>query len=231
MDPKPTDRPRILVIDDDAQVLRFLEKALSTLGYATVGSSRGEDGIHQYAAGKFDLVLLDISMPDMDGYAVLERLRDMDAEVSVIIMTGYGSIDSVVRAMRGGAQDYLTKPLDLGHLEIVLDRALRYRREQAELSLLRNQLVRRNSFHGLVGVSPAMRQVYALIQRLADSDVTVLIHGETGTGKELVAKAIHELGPRRDKRFVAINCGALPESILESELFGHERTTYLRWRF
>ena len=226
MDPTMAVSSRILVIDDDTGVLRFLEKALSGQGYEVTCADSGQKGIELYAAERFDLVLLDLSMPGMDGYEILEKVRQVDAEASVVIMTAYGSIESVVRAMKGGAFDYLTKPLDLDYLEIVIGKALRSRLQQAELRLLKSQLLRRSSFEGLVGASPAMRKLYGLIRRLAESDVTVLIQGETGTGKELVARAIHNLGPRREKGFMAINCGALSESILESELFGHEKGAF-----
>jgi len=220
------DKTRVLAIDDDGQTLDILQRALSDQGYVVVSADSGESGIALYAEKRFDLVLLDIRMPEMDGFEVLSRIREHDEEATVIIMTGYGSIDSVVRAMKGGATDYLSKPLDLDHLEIVLQKALRSRRQSEELRLLKEQLVHQGSFEGLVGVSPPMQQVYELIRRLADSDTTVLIQGETGTGKELVARAMHNLNVRREKGFMAINCGALPESILESELFGHEKGAF-----
>jgi DNA-binding NtrC family response regulator len=220
------DKTRVLAIDDDGQTLEILQRALSDQGYVVVAADSGESGLALYAEKRFDLVLLDIRMPEMDGFEVLSRIREHDAEATVIIMTGYGSIDSVVRAMKGGATDYLSKPLDLDHLEIVLQKALRSRRQSEELRLLKEQLVHQGSFEGLVGVSPPMQQVYELIRRLADSDTTVLIQGETGTGKELVARAMHNLNVRREKGFMAINCGALPESILESELFGHEKGAF-----
>jgi DNA-binding NtrC family response regulator len=220
------DKTRVLAIDDDGQTLDILQRALSDQGYVVVSADSGESGIALYAEKRFDLVLLDIRMPEMDGFEVLSRIREHDEEATVIIMTGYGSIDSVVRAMKGGATDYLSKPLDLDHLEIVLQKALRSRRQSEELRLLKEQLVHQGSFEGLVGVSPPMQRVYELIRRLADSDTTVLIQGETGTGKELVARAMHNLNVRREKGFMAINCGALPESILESELFGHEKGAF-----
>jgi len=222
----PDDKTRVLAIDDDGQTLEILQRALSSQGYVVVTADSGESGIALYAEKRFDLVLLDIRMPGMDGFEVLSRITECDEEATVIIMTGYGSIDSVVQAMKGGATDYLGKPLDLNHLEIVLQKALKGRRQNEELSLLKKQLIDQGSFEGLVGVSPPMQRVYELIRKLADSDTTVLIQGETGTGKELVARGMHNLSSRREKGFMAINCGALPESILESELFGHERGAF-----
>ncbi len=220
------DQPRILAIDDDGHVLGILQRALAQQGYAVAAASTGEEGLARSAAEVFDLVLLDLRLPEMDGFDVLGRLRSQDPEAAVVIMTGHGSTESVVQAMKAGAADYLTKPLDLDHLEIVVGKALKERHQTRELRLLREQLTHQGSFEGLVGVSPGMQRVYELVRRVANSDTTVLIQGETGTGKELVARAIHRLGPRQSQAFMAINCGALPESILESELFGHEQGAF-----
>ena len=222
----PDDKVRVLAIDDDGQTLEILQRALSDQGYVVITADSGESGIALYAQKRFDLVLLDIRMPGMDGFEVLSQIGEYDDQATVIIMTGYGSIDSVVQAMKGGATDYLSKPLDLDHLEIVLQKAMKGRRQSEELSLLKTQLIHQGSFEGLVGVSQPMQRVYELIRRLADSDTTVLIQGETGTGKELVARGMHNLSSRRERGLMAINCGALPESILESELFGHERGAF-----
>ena len=222
----PLDKSRLLVIDDSRQALEVLKRALSQQDFEVDTVDNGLQGLERYAAGKFDAVLLDLSMPEMDGFEVLDRLRTRNPEALVIIMTGYESTESVVRAMKAGAEDYLTKPLDLDHLEIVLEKALKSRRRDEELRLLKEQLMRHGSFEGLIGVSPAMRRVYGLIRRLAGSDTTVLIQGETGTGKELVTRAIHTLSPRQAKAFMPIHCGALSESVLESELFGHEKGAF-----
>jgi two-component system response regulator HydG len=220
------DKPRLLVIDDDRPVLEILKRALSGPDFEVDTVDNGLQGLELYAAGKFDAVLLDLRLPEIDGFEVLDRLLTRDPEALVIIMTGYGSTESVVRAMKAGAEDYLSKPLDLDHLAIVLEKALKSRRQDEELRLLKEQLIGYGSFEGLVGVSPAMQRVYGLIRRLAGSDTTVLIQGETGTGKELVPRAIHTLSPRQAKAFMPIHCGALSESILESELFGHEKGAF-----
>ena len=211
------DKPRVLAIDDEPKMLNLLERVLTQLGFEVALANNGEQGLARYAVESFDLVMLDIMMPKMDGFEVLERLKARDAEAQVIIMTAYSSVESAVKAMKAGAENYLTKPLDLEHLEIVLTKVLKSRQERAELHLLREQVLEGGSFQGLVGVSPAMQTLYDLVRRLAPSDTSVLVQGETGTGKELVARGLHNLSPRREQAFMAINCGALPESILESE--------------
>jgi len=221
-----SEKPRVLVIDDEISTLEFLQRALSEQGFEVGMVDNGPDGIERYAAGGFDAVLLDLRMPEMDGFEVLDQLKAQDPKALVIIMTGYESIASAVRAMRAGAADYLPKPLDLHHLEIVLNKALKERRQNEELRLLKEQMIHQSSFEGMVGVSPAMQRIYGMIRRLAPSDTTVLVQGETGTGKELVARAIHTCSDRRGKGFMAINCGALTETILESELFGHEKGAF-----
>ncbi len=218
--------PRVLIVDDDETVLLVLKRALDQLGWQATGVSNGAAGLAAYKENSFDVVLLDLNMPGLDGFAVLEKLREIDREVVVVIMTAYNSTELVVRAMRGGAFDYLSKPLNMDHLAIVLDKTLKSRRMSEELRHLRAELASSGDFEGIVGNSPPMQRVYALVQQLAPSETSVLVQGETGTGKELVAHALHQLSPRREGPFMAINCGALPESILESELFGHERGAF-----
>ena len=220
------DKPRILVIDDEQTALDFLTQALSDLGFEAATAVNGEQGIAQYTEGAFDLVLVDLSMPGVGGIEVIQRIRAQDPGALAIIMTGYASIDSAVQAMKAGAVDYLPKPLELDYLEIVLTKTLEGRRQAQKLHLLEEQVVQQGSFEGLVGISQEMQRIYGLIRQLATNNATVLIQGETGTGKELVAKAIHNLSIRREVGFLPINCGALPESILESELFGHEKGAF-----
>jgi DNA-binding NtrC family response regulator len=220
------DKPRVLVIDDERRMLDILRQALSGLGFEVATAEDGQKGIALYSESAFDLVLLDLWMSELDGMEVMRRIRAQRADAMVVVMTGYASIESAVQAMKAGAADYLTKPLDFDHLEIVLRRALEGRRQTEKLRLLEDQVAHQGSFEGLVGVSPEMQQVYDLIRRLADSDATALVQGETGTGKELVARAIHNRSRRRAGRFMPINCGALPENILESELFGHEKGAF-----
>lgn len=220
------DRVCILVIDDDEPLLMFMEQALTEFGAHVVTALRGSEGIRLYQEEAIDLVFIDYMMPEMNGEEVLKQLKALDPNAVVVMMTGNASIESAVEAMKLGAVDYLTKPLDLYHLEIVFKKTLQHKLQSERLRLLEDQVLHLAAFEGLVGVSVEMQRIYKLIDRIADSEATVLIQGETGTGKELVAKAIHRRSGRADKRFLPINCGALTESILESELFGHEKGAF-----
>src|SRR5439155_23595926 len=164
--------------------------------------------------------------PHISGMELLEEVQKRRLPVAVIVTTGYGSIDEAVQAMRLGATDFLTKPIDIDHLRLVIRRALRERALLDEVAALREQLQDRYSFHSMLSKSPRMHAVFELISHVAETTTTVLIEGETGTGKELVARAIHHASPRRDGPLVAINCAALPETLLESELFGHEKGAF-----
>ncbi|MDP6776770.1 MAG: sigma-54 dependent transcriptional regulator, partial [Candidatus Latescibacteria bacterium] len=222
----PSDRPKVLIIDDEADVLDFLTRAVKDMDFEVTPAGDGEKGLAIASEEPFDLALVDYRLPGIDGIEVTRRLKEQDEGVTVVIITAYGSIGSAVEAMKAGATEYLLKPVDLDHLELVLSRAIEGREQAERLHLLEEQLEQRGSFEGMVGVSAEMQRVYGLIRRLADSDATILIQGETGTGKELVARAIHSLSGRRDGAFMPINCGALPEGILESELFGHEKGSF-----
>jgi DNA-binding NtrC family response regulator len=221
-----SEKPSVLVIDDDQMLRDFLRYALLEAGVEVAEAQDGQEGMARYAERRFDVVFVDLHMPGMDGIEVLKRLRTQDPNASVIVLTGQGSIESAVQAMKAGAVDYLTKPLHPDHLEVVLNKTLEGRRQARQLRLLEEQLIRHGSFEGLVGVSAEMQRVYEYVRKIAPSGVTVLIQGETGTGKERVAQAIHNLSDRREKRFVPVNCGALTETLLESELFGHEKGAF-----
>ena len=222
----PTDKPKILVIDDEADVLDFLTRAVRDMGFEVASAADGEEGLALSLQESFDLALVDYRLPGIDGIEVTRRLKEQDEGLTVVILTAYGSIDSAVDAMKAGATEYLLKPVDLDHLELVLKKTLDNRAQAERLHLLEEQLEGQGSFEGMVGVSAEMQRVYGLVRRLADSDATILVQGETGTGKELVARAIHNLSGRSDGPFMPINCGALPEGILESELFGHEKGSF-----
>lgn len=213
-------KSRILVIDDEEPARRFFKRILTHYNYDVELAASGLEGIACYEAQAHDVVLVDLKMPGIDGLEVLCRLKALNEDVAVIVVTGYSTIDSAVNAMKAGAYDYLTKPVDIDALEIVLSRLIENQKNLSRLKHLEAQIVQQNSFEGLIGVSLEMQGVYSLIQRVANSDTTVLIQGETGTGKELVAKAIHKLSGLDG--LLPINCGALPDDILESELFGHE---------
>lgn len=213
---------KILVIDDERVVRERLGKVLREWGYQIEVASSGEEAIQGFLPGAFDLVLTDLKMPGLDGIQTLKELKKIDSEVEVIILTALGSIESAVESMKQGATDYITKPFDLDHLKIILEKALKTRRALREVEELRIFKDERDRFGAMIGRSRPMQKIYRLIERIARTTASVLIQGETGTGKELVARAIHFNGPRRDQKFIPVACGAVPETLLESELFGHE---------
>ena len=220
------DRPRILVVDDNLEMARTIADGLSERGYDTVAVSGGKDAIDTLASDRLDAVITDLRMPDVDGMAVLAASRRIDAQRPVIVMTAYSAIDSAVESIRQGAYHYLTKPFKLDEVTIFLQRALDDYRLRHEASALRKTLKQRFSTTNLVGDSLALRAVVDVIERVADADVPVLITGETGTGKGIVARALHAESGRATATFVPVNCGALPEALLESELFGHVRGAF-----
>ncbi len=222
MDPKS----RILVVDDEPAFQRLMEMTLAEAGYAVEVAANGKEGLD--AAGAFlpDLILLDVQMPEMNGFEMMEVLREKEAGIPVIMLTGRGSIPDAIRAIRMGAVDYIEKPAPLSRLMLTVERTLRYARLSAENERLRLALGSLLPPGGLVGQSPKIREVLHVVHRIAETASNVLITGESGTGKEIVARAIHRVSPRRDKPFVAVNCSALPETLLESELFGHERGAF-----
>jgi two-component system, NtrC family, response regulator HydG len=220
------DRPRVLIADDNLEMARTLAEGLSDRGYDTVTAAGGKEAMDLLASDKLDAVVTDMRMPDVDGLAVLAASRRIDPQRPVIVMTAYSAIDSAVESIRQGAYHYLTKPFKLDELTIFLHRALDEYRLRCEASELRRTLKQRFSTANLIGDSPALRAVSAVIERVADADVPVLITGETGTGKGIVAKALHGESGRHAAAFVPVNCGALPEALLESELFGHIRGAF-----
>jgi len=219
-------KSRILVVDDEADARTVLQDILERAGYEVQVCSSGEEAVQAVQGAPFDILLTDLRMPKMDGIQVLEAVRQINPDLVGIILTGYGTIETAVRAMKVGAFEYLTKPFKVDEVLIVVKRALEYRNLQRENQSLRRQLRRKYRFENLIGTSEAMQQVYTLIEKVADSDSTVLIYGESGTGKELVARTIHYNSPRRNRPLIPVNCGAIPEDLLESEMFGHERGAF-----
>jgi len=213
---------RILVVEDDPAVLNLLVSTFRNEGYLVDPCSNGGDAIATIRQKDYDLVVTDIVMEGVDGLQVLAEVQSARPQTPVILLTGYGSVESAVQAMKGGAYDYVTKPFKLDELLLTVQRALKYRAVLMENLWL--QWGTRLPF--LVAESSAMRQICEVIQRVAPTDSTVLITGESGTGKEVVARAIHALSPRRNRVFVPINCGAMPETLLESEMFGHVKGAF-----
>lgn len=218
-------KKRILLIDDEARVRASLKMVLEPT-YEIAQASDGHEGMDLFRKDPPDLVLLDVVLPGTDGLATLQTLRIESKVTPVVMLTGTKSVKTAVDAMKLGAADYLSKPFDVDELRIVIDRALNSSELEREVKQLRAQVVQRYAFHNLIGKSPNMQDIYAKIEQVADSRTTVLITGESGTGKELVARALHYNSSRRERPFVALNCAALPETLIESELFGHEKGSF-----
>ncbi|MCC6291538.1 MAG: sigma-54-dependent Fis family transcriptional regulator [Bryobacterales bacterium] len=219
-------KTRILVVEDERTALQSLALLLEDEGYEVLRAESGEAGLQIALRQEPELILLDIRLPGLDGISVLRRLRAGHSESAVIIMTADTNSSNAIRATQNGAFDYIAKPINDEHLLVVIRRALEYRRLEQEVRALRQPPVEAPSIPGMVGQSLAMQEVYKMIGRVANSDATVLITGESGTGKELAANAIHEFGRRGAGRLVKVNCAAIPEALLEAELFGHEKGAF-----
>jgi DNA-binding NtrC family response regulator len=217
---------RILVVEDEANLLRVLELGLKGAGYAVERASRAEPALPLVERGEVDLIVTDMKLPGMGGLELLRRVRDLDSSLPVIIMTAYGTVETAVEAMKAGASDYLLKPFPLEELTITIDKALELRELRDENRRLREELGRKYHFDNIVGRSPEMQEMFAAVERVAPTKATVLLTGESGIGKDVMARAIHHHSPRRDKAFVKISCSAIPESLMESELFGYEKGAF-----
>ncbi len=218
-------RKRVLLIDDDPRVRASLKMVLEPI-YDILQACDGQEGLDVFRKDEPDLILLDVILPGTDGLAVLQTLRLESKMTPVIMLTGTKSVKTAVDAMKFGAADYLSKPFDVDELRIIIDRVLNSSELEREVKQLRAQVVQRYAFHNLIGKSQGMQEIYSKIEQVADSRTTVLITGESGTGKELVAKALHYNSSRRERPFIALNCAALPETLIESELFGHEKGSF-----
>ncbi|MBL8211053.1 MAG: sigma-54-dependent Fis family transcriptional regulator [Bryobacterales bacterium] len=220
-------RGRILIIDDEADIRESLETLLSLEGYLVEEAVNGTDGLRRLEQSNYDLVLLDLMMPDRSGMEVLKEVRERDTETPICMITAYGSVEVAVNAIKAGAQDYFSKPWDNEKLLIEIDRLIAGRRLERENTQLKRALKQRYSFPNIIGKSERMLKVLDLVAQVASSrSTTVLITGETGTGKELIAKAIHAHSSRADNTFVAVNSGSLPPDLLESTLFGHVKGAF-----
>ncbi len=216
----------VLIIEDERAIREELADFLREEGFSCVLAATGQEGIERVDGRDFEAILLDIRLPDMTGIEVLERLRHLTPESHVVIMTAHPSVDTVVAALRLGAVDYVTKPLILEELLQKIRRLIEFRAQQMEIQWYRHQLQAEYDFSNIIGKSPRMKEVYRLVERVAATDSPVLITGESGTGKELIAGAIHHNGPRKEGRFVPLNCAAIPAALLESQMFGHVKGAF-----
>jgi DNA-binding NtrC family response regulator len=217
-------KTRILVVDDEEKLRRVIELQLATAGFEVDKAGSAEEALKMVE--RADLVLTDLRLPGMDGLELLAAIRGQNMRSPVIVMTAFGSVEVAVEAMKSGAVDFLLKPFSLDHLLAVVHKALEVRALRDENRQLKEELGRRYQFDNIVGRSPAMREIFATVERVAPSRATVLLAGESGVGKDLIARAIHFHSPRRDRPFVKINCTAIPENLMESELFGYEKGAF-----
>jgi DNA-binding NtrC family response regulator len=218
--------PVLLVIDDEPGMLALVERVVRTAGYRVAAHTSAHEGLASLSSERPDVALVDLQMPELGGLDVLRAIRERQPQCAVILMTAHASVDSAIEAVKAGALDYLTKPLDFVRLQQLLDDAREDTGRRAALLASENATAHQLELCGMIGRSPVMQQLFGLTRRLAPHARTALITGETGAGKEGIARAIHDLGPRRGKRFVTINCSAVVETLFESELFGHTRGAF-----
>lgn len=216
----------ILIIDDEKNIREGLSAALELDGYSVKLAANGAEGLALIEKGDIDLVITDLRMPGISGEEVLVKVRGESPGIPVIVLTGHGSIDTAVDAMRNGAYDFLTKPLSLDRLSLIVKRALAGRELEIRHSSLQQELDAKASFESIIGKSAEMQRIFQMVRKAADSKASVLITGESGTGKELIANALHNLSPRKNHPFIKVHCAALSETLLESELFGHEKGAF-----
>lgn len=217
---------KVLIVEDEENARTGLAELVSAWGYRTETARDGLDALDKVVAWSPGIIVTDLKMPRMDGLELLERLADQPQQMAVVVLTAQGSIDSAVDAMKAGAYDYIQKPVDPTRLRAILQNAARQQGTDRELEVTRRQLRDAGILGRLVGKSKKMQEIFAMLERVAPSTASVLITGESGTGKEMVARTLHELSPRKSKPFVAINCSAIPETLIESEIFGHEKGAF-----
>jgi len=217
--------PNILVVDDEVNVIESFRQLLED-DYRVSTATSGEEALEKVENENLDLILLDIKMPGMDGIEVLRRIGELKENVDVIMVTAVNTMKTAIEAMKLGAYDYITKPFDVDEVIVSINKALEKRRLTRELSYLRSEVAKPVKFDNIIGASEKIRQVYEIVSEMTKNDATVLISGESGTGKELIARAIHFNGLRKDKPFIPVDCASIPENLLESELFGHEKGAF-----
>src|ERR1051326_869546 len=217
---------KVLIVEDEENERSGLAELISSWGYAAETAADGQEGFEKVGTWSPSIVITDLKMPRMGGMELLEKVSNDSQTIAVIVVTAQGTIDSAVQAMRMGAYDYITKPIDTNRLRTILQNASALLGARTELELARRKLRDTGSLGSLVGPSKKMQEIFRLIELVAPSTASVLITGASGTGKELVARTIHELSPRKSKPFIAINCAAIPETFIESEIFGHEKGAF-----
>ncbi|MGH9640541.1 MAG: sigma-54-dependent transcriptional regulator, partial [Bryobacteraceae bacterium] len=218
--------PTILIVEDEIKMQRLLELSLSAEGYVTRLAAEAETGLKLLRQEQVDLVITDLKLPGMDGLEFLQAVKRVDAHLPVVVMTAFGTIETAVEAMKAGAADYVLKPFPLEEIKLIVKKELNLRRLQEENRSLREELGKRYEFKNIVARSPKMQEVLAVVDRVATSNSTVLLGGESGVGKDMIARAIHQHSRRSSGPMVKINCAAIPENLLESELFGYERGAF-----
>ncbi len=217
---------RILLIDDDVNLNRVIRYQLEKNGFAVTVAYNGKEGLTIFKESPFDVVLTDIRMPDLSGIDVLKAIRQIDQHVIVIMITAYGSVEQAIHACNLGADDFLTKPFSQTQLVFVIEKALQFRRLQSENQALRQLAEKDLQLDNLIAASSEMKRIIQLVRKVSQSDITVLLTGESGSGKEIIARAIHMNSPRKERPFITVNCAAIPENLLESELFGHVKGAF-----
>jgi DNA-binding NtrC family response regulator len=222
----PVAGERVLIVEDDVSARVGLEQLVRSWGFVAESAADGEDALAKITTFRPTIVISDLVMPRLDGLGLLRALKEEGAEVTTLLLTAQGTVETAVEAMKEGAYDYLTKPVDIQRLKILLDKIVERQETLREVKTLRRQLRDQGAFGSMIGNSPEMRKLYQVIEQAAPTSASVLITGESGTGKELVAQTIHRLSPRASFPFVAINCAAIPETLLESEIFGHEKGAF-----
>ncbi|MCP5005941.1 MAG: sigma-54-dependent Fis family transcriptional regulator [Planctomycetes bacterium] len=219
-------KPRLLLIDDDVNTVNGLKKILSRENYDTSSATTGRDALKMVERIHFDIVITDMKLPDIGGFTIIEEIKRKDANTSVVMITAFSSVQTAIEAMKKGADHYLTKPINIDELELTLSRIWEKQLLILQNEELKQKLDEKYNFHGLIGGTDEMQQIFKTISEIAPTTATVLIYGATGTGKELIANAIHHNSDRKDKAFVALHCASLSEGVLESELFGHEKGAF-----
>ena len=220
-------RPLLLIVDDEQGILDVVSRFAERAGFDVLTCAGGRAAIALIQTRRPDLVMVDLRMPEIGGLDILRAIRDVDAHCQAVLMTGYASVDTAVEAVKLGAMDYLSKPLDFGRLDQLLAGVREEIDRRRSVLSMEGDLAKRLEFHGMIGRGPRMQDLFGMIRRLAPHVRLALVTGETGTGKELVARALHSIGPRRDRRFIAVNCSAVNDTLFESELFGHARGGFL----